>query len=202
MNDSPTAERDENDGATPLDPDEREGLIPTHVATRGQLNQWEAVNIGRGYEWARNRKRLDPLDESVLRELHRRMFDETWSWAGTFRQTDNNLSPHSWTQVAVLVRGLTENTRTQLDACDKSSVAIDEIAIRFHYELVRVHPWPNGNGRHARLATDLLLLRWERQPFSWGSGDLAKGAVRARYIAALRAADRGDFNPLRAFVRS
>jgi Fic family protein len=86
----------------------------------------------------------------------------------------------------------------------KTDAELDDIVMRFHYELVRIHPWPNGNGRHARLAADVLLEAWGRPPFTWGSaGDLvAPGEVRAAYIAALRRADGGDFTPLRAFVRS
>lgn len=32
-------------GATPLDPDESAGLIPAHIATQAQLNEWEQENI-------------------------------------------------------------------------------------------------------------------------------------------------------------
>jgi Fic-DOC domain mobile mystery protein B len=79
----------------------------------------------------------------------------------------------------------------------------DEIAIRLHHRLVAIHPFPNGNGRHARLLADLLVQRLGGQPFSWGSGSLADiGNLRARYVAALRAADSHDIGPLLAFARS
>jgi fido (protein-threonine AMPylation protein) len=79
----------------------------------------------------------------------------------------------------------------------------DEIAIDFHHQLVAIHMFPNGNGRHARLAADLLAERLGQPPFPWGRSDLVSVSdVRAAYVAALRAADAGDLAPLLAFARS
>lgn len=80
----------------------------------------------------------------------------------------------------------------------------DEIAVRFHHRLTAIHPFPNGNGRHARLITDILLVHLLGQSrFSWGSGNLVDaGECRKQYIEALRAADRHDYEPLLKFVRS
>ena len=194
----------EPEGNTPLDPDEQDGLIPDHIHTKAELNQWEALNISGGEEWALSQHSADPLSVPWLRELHRRLFGETWQWAGAFRRSDKNISPYHWTDVPVLMRDLVENIRTQHAASGRSAEALDEIAIRFHHQLVRIHPWANGNGRHARVATDILLRRWRRPVFSWGAGAdlIAAGTARARYISALRAADGGQFEQLRDFVRS
>ncbi len=195
------------DGAnTPLDDEEYEGLIPPHVSTKAELNQWEGLNIAQAHAWLSGRRPNDVLSVDFLRELHRQMFGETWTWAGAFRRSNKNISPYDWTQVPVLLRDLVENTRAQYEyeASHKTPAAIDEIATRFHHQLVRIHPWPNGNGRHSRLATDLLLEQWGRPVFTWGSGaDLTRvGGPRTAYIAALGCADNGDFRPLHAFVRS
>lgn len=193
-----------DDANTPLPDEEADALIPTHIATRAELNQWEAVNIARAQAWASARRRLNVLSTDTLRELHRRMFDRTWQWAGTFRRADVNISPYPSATVPVRMHELVGNARAQYEASRKGNAELDEIAMRFHYELVRIHPWPNGNGRHARLAADLLLERWGRPAFTWGSAaDLAAaGAARPAYIAALRRADGGDFTLLREFVRS
>lgn len=190
------------DGATPIDPDEAEGLIPADLVSQRELNEWEARNIREAARWLSAARGFDPLAVHDLRELHRRMFDQTWRWAGAFRKSDKSVTPHHWTQLPVLMRNLGADTRAQLDASDRSPASLDDIAARFHHTLVRIHPWPNGNGRHARLATDVLLERNGRPSFTWGSANLvADGEARTRYIAALRAADRGDFSPLTAFVR-
>ena len=79
----------------------------------------------------------------------------------------------------------------------------DEIAVRFHHRLVQIHPFPNGNGRHARLMADLLIMRLGMERFSWGRENLRDaGTVRRRYIAALQTADNHDIGPLLAFARS
>jgi Fic-DOC domain mobile mystery protein B len=198
-----SAEDHQGDGNTPLDESEVDGLVPSHIATRAELNQWEAKNIEIAMEWA-SRRSMDVLELDTLKELHRRMFGQTWSWAGAFRTTGKNISPYGWPEVPRLVRDLLANTGMQHDAIIDDSDALDRLAARFHHELVRIHPWPNGNGRHSRLATELLLRGWGRPPFTWGatSGQADPTANRERYIHALRRADDGDFAPLYAFVRA
>ena len=86
---------------------------------------------------------------------------------------------------------------------DHGTYPPDEIAARFHHRLVLIHPYSNGNGRHARLATDLLLKSMGQPRFSWGQESLVDaGETRQRYVDALRAADQLDFTPLLKFVRS
>jgi Fic-DOC domain mobile mystery protein B len=187
-------------GQTPLDADEAAQLIPRHIATQNALDEWEQANILRAVQWARRQKAPTVLTEDFCRELHRRMFDRTWRWAGQFRQSDKNIGC-AWPQVATRLRQLLDNTRYQMD---ENVFALDEAAARFHHQLVLVHPFPNGNGRHSRLMTDCLMRQNATPLFSWGSAqNLADaGAIRQRYIAALRAADAGDIAPLVAFVRS
>lgn len=189
-------------GATPVDPNEIDGLIPEHIETQLELNQWEAVNIAEAARWASQRRAVDVLLTAALKDLHRRMFGHTWSWAGIYRRTDTNISPHRWTQVPELMENLVANTQVRHERSDRSPEALDELALRFHHELVHIHPWPNGNGRHARLATDLLLRSWNRPPFTWSEGAKLSGTdLRARYITALQRADAGDYSLLRQFVR-
>ncbi|MEX2182629.1 MAG: mobile mystery protein B [Gemmatimonadaceae bacterium] len=197
------ADTHEGDGDTPLDEAEVEGLMPSHLETRADLNQWEAKNLELAMEWLSGRS-LDVLELDTLQELHRRMFGQTWTWAGSFRRSEKNISPYRWPDVPRRVRDLLANTATQYEAIARDDDALDKLAARFHHELVRIHPWPNGNGRHGRLATDLLLERWKRPPFTWGaaSGGADHPATRSRYIEALRRADTGEFTQLHEFVRT
>ncbi len=69
------------------------------------------------------------------------------------------------------------------------------------HELVTIHPFPDGDGRHARRATDILLRQHGQPEFTWGSASLiADSEARREYIAALREADAGLFDRLAAFV--
>lgn len=185
-------------GATPLDPDELAGLIPDHIATQGELNEWEQQNIQVGDDWAR-KQRKDILTEDFLRQLHKRMFGETWRWAGEFRRSDKNIGV-DWLQIGVELRKLLDDVRYQVEL---GSYPPDEIAMRFHHRLVAIHPFANGNGRHARLMADLLVERLGRPRFTWGRVNLVDaGETRQRYIAALQAADARDIALLFAFARS
>jgi Fic-DOC domain mobile mystery protein B len=187
-------------GQTPLDADEAAQLVPRHITTQGALDEWEQVNILKAVQWAARQKQPTVLSEDFCRELHRRMFDRTWRWAGHFRQSDKNIGC-AWPQIATRLRQLLDNTGHQLS---EKVFPTDETAARFHHQLVLVHPFPNGNGRHSRLMTDCLMRHCGTTPFSWGSNQnlAAAGETRRRYIAALRAADAGDIAPLMVFVRS
>ena len=188
-------------GQTPLDPDEKAGLKPKHISTQGELNAWEQLNITKGVQWAQRQLKKDILDHLFLRELHKRMLGNTWTWAGTYRKSDKNIGC-DWRQVPERVRNLLEDTKYQI----KHAVTEpDELAIRFHHRLVLIHPFPNGNGRHSRFITDLLLQKMGLKPFSWGSGGYASlvshNELRAAYLTALRTADQGEIAPLLAFAR-
>jgi len=190
---------DYSPGATPLSPDELQGLIPSFVTTQGALNEFEQANISRGAAWA-HKSRQDVLTEKFIMNLHKRMFDATWKWAGKYRTSDKNIGCPYW-DIPMKVTELIKNTQTQIDS---QSMVPDEIAIRFHHKLVSVHPFPNGNGRHSRLMADLLIVRLGGKPFSWGGNiDLASPSeTRSSYLSALRAADARDIALLLLFARS
>jgi Fic-DOC domain mobile mystery protein B len=188
-------------GATPLDPDEIESLIPTHIRTRGELDQWEQENILAAERWLfspRTRRRIE-LTRSFVVLVHTRMFDRTWRWAGQFRRTERNIGVDPRV-IAVELRGLLDDAQYWLA---NGTYDLDEVAARLHHRLVAIHPFPNGNGRHARMFADAVLFREGKPRFSWGSGNLLEtGELRRRYLGALRAADAHDIRPLLEFVRS
>ena len=77
------------ENATPLEPEELEGLIPSHITTQDELNAWEEKNILEAQQWAFRQKEI--LSVAFVQELHQHMFDKTWKWAGKFRLTEKNL---------------------------------------------------------------------------------------------------------------
>ena len=186
------------DGATPLTPEEQRELIPAHIAYRRELNEAEQENIVRAQDWALRRRRRDVLSEKFIKELHKRMLGDVWRWAGDFRRTERNLGiPHH--EIPVALRQLLEDTKAWIQL---NSYPPDEIAVRFHHRLALIHPFPNGNGRHARLIADLLVMQLGQKRFSWGRANLQQaGDVRRRYIDALHAADNHDIGPLLEFAR-
>ncbi|HRJ71509.1 MAG TPA: mobile mystery protein B [Terrimicrobiaceae bacterium] len=187
-------------GSTPLTPEEENGLIPSHVTTRGELNELEQANIVEAETWLlTGRGQKTVADPVFLKQLHRRMFRHVWKWAGAYRKTDRNIGVH-WPQISYQTESLCRDVgHWQSDQVYPA----DEIAIRFHHKLVWIHCFPNGNGRHSRLAADLLAAELGGRPFSWGRASLdVAGETRGRYIAALHRADAHDIGPLLAFARS
>ena len=188
------------DGTTPIDPDEAEGLLLTHITRRGELDRWEQDNIVEALTWLDSTKPRDILNEPFVKEIHRRMFSNVWKWAGHFQKSDKNIGG-PWYQISTSLKNLFDDARLWVEPRVDPP---DEIAVSFHHRLVSIHLFRNGNGRHARLMTDLLLENiLDHQKFTWGSGDLSgAGDIRRRYITALQAADELDYGPLLEFVRT
>lgn len=186
------------DGNTPLTKDEAEGLIPD-LQTRGELNAWEQANIVKAVGWATRDRRRDVLTIEFLGELHRRMLDETWIWAGQFRRSDKSIGVY-WATIPGAIRDLLDDTKYWVEHATYSR---DEILARFHYRLVSIHPFPNGNGRHGRLMTDVIARNMGWDPPTWGRASSSVGGrTRDLYLAALKQADQGNMAPLIAFVRA
>ncbi len=187
-------------GATPLATDETAGLRLTHITTREELNIFEQQNIQQAVAWALGGRKKDIMSEAFIQQLHQRMFGDVWKWAGQYRTSNKNIGVFSG-EIGIELHKLINDVKFWVE---KESFSPDEIAVRFHHRLVAIHPFANGNGRHARLMTDLLLEKQLRRPkFNWGGATLEQeGSTRSRYIAALRAADQHDYSLLMQFVRS
>lgn len=190
---------DDDEASTPLTPVEREGLAPTYITTRAELNEAEQENISEADRWAFSRRRSDVLSPEFLLRLHGRMLGDVWRWAGRFRDTERNIGIEPY-RIEPELHQLTDDVRYWID---HQTFEPDEIAVRFHHRLVAIHPFANGNGRHARLAADLLIVQLGGARFTWGRANLVEMVeTRRRYVEALRAADGHDIRPLLAFARS
>jgi Fic-DOC domain mobile mystery protein B len=187
------------EGATPLDPDELGGLKFKHITTRGELDELEQANIEEGLQWLARRRPKDVLTDGFCIELHKRLFGEVWSWAGAFRRTGKNIGVDP-IYIGVELRALMDDARYW---AERKTYPATEAAVRLHHRLVFIHPFPNGNGRHARIMADAVLESiYGEAAIDWAGGhDLQKmNDRRSAYIAALKSADWGDLAPLMAFV--
>lgn len=186
-------------GATPLDLDEISALIPPHISTQAQLNGWEQANILSAEAWAFSKKHSNLISLDFCKKLHHKMFDQTWHWAGHWRRSNKNIGV-DWLHIPMQLKNLCDDVLFQLK---HQSFSLEEIATRFHHRLVAIHPFSNGNGRHARLMTDLFLKSHDLERFSWGAKNIVEiSKTRKDYIHALRLADRHDYQALLEFVYS
>lgn len=186
------------DGHTELSEEDRLGLIPTYIATRGELFDAEQRNIAQAL-LGRPPTVAKLLDVKFLRDLHKAMFDQVWDWAGRYRlrKTNIGVAPN---RIPTAIRTLVDDTKAWIEY---GTYEPDELAVRFHHRLVAIHPFPNGNGRHDRIAADYLIRSLGREPFGWGVGlDVDTDELRATYRIALQRADGGDIAELLAFART
>lgn len=196
----------DDEANAPLAEEALSGLIPAWVATRRDLNEVEAENVASGIAWITRRRvpLLDQLSTQFVSQLHSQMFGDVWQWAGTYRQVDLNLGC-KWHAVTTEVKQLLDDFtfRLEEERRPSSGSALDSECVEYHHRMVSVHPFLNGNGRHARAAADALVESMGRPPFEWGRRSIVTASqTRSEYVAALRSADSGDLDPLVRFARS
>jgi len=192
---------DFTDGQTPLDEDEKVGLLIPTITTRGELDEFEQLGVEKTNEWLLTKKftARKILSEVFVKDLHKRMFGDIWKWAGEFRRTNKNIGVDKFM--------IDMELKKLLDDCnywiEKKVFSEDEIAVRISHRIVLIHPFANGNGRHSRLMADILFSKVFSKPFfTWGSVNLTKkGEARTKYLSALRSADQNDYKPLIEFAR-
>ncbi len=190
------------DGQTPIEEEEKDGLLIPSIATYGELDEFEQQNIEQAVQWTLGRSFKPELifTEAFVRSVHKRMYADVWAWAGEFRKTNKN--------IGVDKRQIPSDLKYLLDDAmywhENNTYPADEIAVRFKHRIVSIHCFPNGNGRHSRLMADIIIEKLYKQPvFSWGAANLSSdGDSRTTYLKAVKSADKGDFNLLLAFARS
>jgi len=190
--------RPAGDGHTMLSDEDRLGLIPTYIATRADLFEAEQGNILRAT--LRRPPTLSKLlDDRYIRNLHGAMFGEVWDWAGRYRLSETNIGIEP-KQISTAVRTLVDDAKAW---AGYGTYEPDELAVRFHHRLVAIHPFPNGNGRLARIVADYLISSLGGRPFSWGARlTVDTETLRAAYRKALQNADNGDITELIAIARA
>ncbi len=189
-------------GQTPLDEDEIHGLLLPVIATQGELNEFEQLNIEQAMEWTLKRsfRREQIFTEAFVCDVHRRMYGDVWAWGGEFRKTNKNIGTDKW-KIGAELKCLLDDAAYWIE---NNIYAPDEMALRFKHRLVSIHCFANGNGRHSRLLADIIVSKIFKRPvFTWGAANLAQqGDARERYLHAVKAADVGEIDPLLAFARS
>jgi len=189
-------------GQTPITEEEKEGLIIQTISKREELDEFEQLNIESAIEWSMQRKlsmeKILTID--FILDVHKRMFNKTWKWAGKFRTTNKNIGIDKY-QIHQELKMVCDDCKYWIE---KDTYTKDEIAIRFKHRIVSVHPFANGNGRHSRLCADIIISHvLKEEIFSWGRLNLVKpGESRKKYLEAIYAADNGDIQPLLKFARS
>ena len=186
------------DGHTILSEDDQADLLQPDITTLQELFEAEQLNIATAL--LRPKPSLPTLlDDKYLRDLHKSMFSDVWAWAGKYRRRETNIGIEP-AYISSNVRNVLNDVAAWVE---HETYQPDELAVRFHYRLVAIHPFANGNGRHSRISADLLIETLGHNVFSWGRNlRLPIAPVRERYITALKSADDGEIDDLVSFARS
>lgn len=191
-----------DDGQTPLSEEEKDGLLIGTITTQQELNEFEQLNIEKAMVWVLENKfkRDKILTEKFIKDLHRRMYNDVWKWAGDFRRSNKNIGI-DWTQTGMQLKYLLDDTNYWID---NTTYSPEEIAIRFKHRLVAIHCFPNGNGRHSRLMADIIIEKIFGLPvFTWHQSNMVEANdIRKKYIQSLKDADNGILDPLVEFART
>lgn len=190
------------DGQTPIDEDEKEGLLIETITTKGELDEFEQQNIEEALQWVFGKKfkAKDVFTEKFICNLHQRMYGNVWAWAGDFRKTNKNIGIDKF-QIPMSLKVLCDDA---LYWFEHQTYSPEEFAIRFKHRIVSIHCFPNGNGRHSRLMGDIIIEKlFGQKPFSWGAAKLSKANdTRSAYLKAVKQADQGNYQPLLDFARA
>ncbi|MCH7614759.1 MAG: mobile mystery protein B [Nitrospinae bacterium] len=189
-------------GATPGG--DTSGLLLQHLSTTAARNAAETEAISRAYDKhvfrARRKKQTTEwLTDDFIRKVHADMFGAIWEWAGKYRQTKLNIGIEPLL-IREQIKLLTEDFLYWNDT--KSTMSVIEVAARIQHRLTNIHPFTNGNGRHARLITDIVFHSCQLPIPQWPQIQLmAKGnEIREQYITAIKKADNGDIKGLIQFI--
>jgi Fic-DOC domain mobile mystery protein B len=193
---------DETTGATPGD--DASGLLQPQLTTKAARDATELEAISLAYDnyiylRRRNALQVAPLSDSLIRQVHLDMFGTIWEWAGKYRKTNLNMGV-DWRLIPEKVQELCGNFNYWNSS--ESKMPELEIAARLQNHLTRIHPFKNGNGRHARLMTDIFFDSRDFKLPMWPQVQLvtAGNEIRNRYIIAQKAADQEDYSQLMQLI--
>jgi Fic-DOC domain mobile mystery protein B len=191
-----------NEGQTPLDEEEKEGLKIKSITTQRELDEFEQLNIEKAVEWTIHTSLTSEkiLTEKFIKDLHKKMYGDVWKWAGEFRKTNKNIGIN-WPLIGLELKNLLDDTNYWIE---HKTYSPEEIAIRFKHRMVAIHCFPNGNGRHSRLMADVMIEAiFGKEIFSWHTSNMVKAdETRKKYISALKEADNGNISPLLTFAQN
>lgn len=186
------------EGKTPLT--DYGGLL-VDARTRDELNALEFCNVGKAHEkylLRRPSTNKAPFTYEWFLKVHREMYEDVWAWAGKIRKSNKNIGIEK-SQIRETLKALEKNYHVWIE----SKMDPNEVAARLHHHLVWIHPFENGNGRWARLITNIYLKQNNLPLIVWPEKELLEqDNVRKRYLEALRKADEQNLKPLIALQKT
>ena len=183
------------DGGTILE--DASGLVPLHVTTRKELYEAEFINITEAVQYYLSNPNLlnrFEITRQILFDVHKKMFNKVWSWAGKKRTSNKNIGIEPY-KIDEEIKKLVDDYNFWI----KENMKIIEIAARLHHRLVWIHPFEGGNGRWSRFTANLIYYKNTKTLLNWPEDELQlkkKSSFREKYLKALQEADSGKYDQL------
>ena len=167
-----------------------EGLTIGGKSLREHL---ETINNAKAFDFIESmigkKKRIDHI---TIQQIHEIVTSGILEEAGKYRTKNVRITgaiktPPDWSKVVNLIEELIENIK-------KSEKNPIETSAYLHHRFVEIHPFIDGNGRVARLLTNLYLIGLGYSPI------VIKTEDRKKYYRYLKAADAGNLGPFANFI--
>ena len=172
------------------------------INSKELLNEQEALGVA-----AVERYLLEELDYPVevsvalVQDLHRRAFGHLYDWAGQRRRSVPNVGaylPPAAPRVPLLLYEFSDELRQRQLPPVPTAAEVAGLLAYAHHRLVAIHPFVNGNGRTARLLTNLLAYHYGYQGVALYQRE--QGTGRDEYLRAIRQADGHDLRGLQQLI--
>lgn len=177
-----------------FDPDKHDNILG--ITDLDLLYENEALGIIRAQQYILDLDANFVFDSRLILDLHHIVFGNLYLWAGKWRNVVTNIGidvgkiPYAIAEYADHVNYM-KNA-----AMDREGLV--NCLFYTHHRYTQIHPFNNGNGRTARLITDLVANMNGYQNIQLYVRDA--GAERENYKAALKAADQHYNDKLKSMI--
>jgi cell filamentation protein len=178
-------------------PSPEENLL--NLTNKEAINEQEAKGIASAELYVFGLDIETPISTTLILDIHKIAFSHLYDWAGKWRTTNivvGQLEPPQPYQVIQLMYQFADNLNFKISIAQTWEEHIDCL-LYTHYEFIRIHPFNNGNGRTGRILMNLVALKFGYQPLMLYHRE---GESRRTYIDAMKAADKGNIEPLRNLI--
>lgn len=180
--------------------DDISGLIPAYITNRKELDEAEFLNINKAFKFyfinPKNLSKFEITRESLF-NVHKKMFSLVWEWAGKKRKSNKNIGIEPY-KIDEEIKKLIDDYNYWI----KNDSDFTEILARLHHRFVWIHPFEGGNGRWARLVTDILYFKKTKKHLNFPEDELKlRTTFRDEYLKALKESDKGNFDSLVIFFK-
>ncbi len=170
-----------------------------NLTDKNAINEQEAKGIALAELFVLQLDTDIDITTNLVLEIHKIAFEQLYDWAGKWRITHilvGQLEPPRPPQLIQFMYQFADNLKFKLSVAKTREEHIDCL-LYAHYEFIRIHPFNNGNGRTGRILMNLVAMKFGYKPLVLY---YREGESRKVYIGAMKAADKGDTQPLRSLI--